>query len=105
MKPDLDAIRARCEAATPGPWSCKQYHSPHDGSLIQYQAYKGETETIADITLTSDAEFVANARTDIPALLAYIDELEERCRAYEQMSYEIARSLDTWKQEEVPDED
>lgn len=40
----------------------------------------------------------------IMKLLAYIDELEERCRAYEQMRHEIARSLDTWKQEEVPDE-
>lgn len=42
---------------------------------------------------------------DVSALLRYIDELEERCRAYEQMRHEIARSLDTWKQEEVPDED
>ena len=41
---------------------------------------------------------------DVPTLLRYIDELEERCRAYEQMRHEIARSLDTWKQEEVPDE-
>ena len=46
-----------------------------------------------------------DARADVLTLLAYIDDLEERCRAYEQMSYEIARSLDTWKQEEVPDED
>lgn len=50
-------------------------------------------------------------RRDVPrnedalTLLAYVEELEERCRAYEQMRYEIARSLDTWKQEEVPDED
>jgi len=41
---------------------------------------------------------------DVPTLLRHIDELEERCRAYEQMRHEIARSLDTWKQEEVPDE-
>ena len=103
--PDLDAIRARCEAATPGPWAIERYSSPHDGFLIQYRAYKGETETVADIPLTSDAELIAAARTDIPALLRYIDDLEERCRAYEQMRHEIARSLDTWKQEEVPDED
>jgi hypothetical protein len=45
---DLAAIRARCDAATPGPWTC------------------------------DDGDFVAHARTDIPALLAYIDELEGR---------------------------
>ena len=76
MKPDLDAIRARCEAATPGPWAIERYSSPHDGFLIQYRAHKGETETVADIPLTSDAELIVAARTDIPALLAYIDELE-----------------------------
>jgi hypothetical protein len=41
---DLAAIRARCDAATPGPWTC---------------------------------DFIAHARTDIPALLAYVHDLEQ----------------------------
>lgn len=71
-RPDLDAIRARCEAT---------------------QVIFERSSVVAPCVYD-----------DIPALLAYIDELEERCRAYEQMRHEIARSLDTWKQKEVPDE-
>ena len=81
-RPDLDAIRARCDSTLRA--ECIDVHSTAHGYRRRACHF---------------------ARTDIPALLAYIDDLEERCRAYEQMSYEIARSLDTWKQEEVPDED
>ena len=45
-----------------------------------------------------------DAREDVLALLAYVADLEERCRAYESMRSDIARALDTWKQEEVNDE-
>lgn len=45
-----------------------------------------------------------DAREDVLALLAYVADLEERCRAYEAMRSDIARALDTWKQEEVNDE-
>ena len=44
------------------------------------------------------------ANEDALALLAYVADLEERCRAYEAMRSDIARALDTWKQEEVNDE-
>lgn len=126
MKPDLDAIRARCEAATRGPWSVSTLTFPNGNTVVesiagvsepQWSDYgDGDGEWFTDrLTLVEtdaghygptmpDAQFIAAARTDIPALLAYIEELEDRCRAYEQMRHEIARSLDTWKQEEVPDE-
>ena len=85
MKPDLDAIRARCDAATPGPWhvdgstydeDCYEHLAPYglagpDDRLL-WSCGGGEYAHPDMAT----AQFIAAARTDIPALLAYIDELE-----------------------------
>ena len=73
-RPDLDAIRARCDAATPGPWRLKglEIHGdskPGRCGLLIYDEGGHDKK---------DARFIAHARTDIPALLAYIDELEAR---------------------------
>lgn len=78
-RPDLDVIRARCEAAAPAPWvrdeleilSYGDAASNRRGMVIYDEGGHGEEE----------AEFIAHARTDIPALLAYIDELES-CTAF-----------------------
>jgi len=78
---ELAAIEARCNAATPGPWN-RAYHgnmiiveSPNSivvnaddkefGTGLQYGGIKGET----------DGDFIANSRTDVPALLAEVRRL------------------------------
>lgn len=107
MTPPLDvaAIRARLEAATPGPWAIPnanvfrviapdaEHHNPKQGRTPPYP-----WRIVADMgdegTAAADATFIAYARTDIPALLdalaerdARIAELEaakwrcEECRA------------------------
>ena len=53
------AIRARCEAATPGPW--ERYFVLHESH--------------------PNAEFIVHARQDIPALLAALDEAEAENKA------------------------
>lgn len=74
---DLDAIRARADAATRGPWyhgghrdMKRQMYEPHE--LIVSTAYpliefepSGQGE--------ADARFVAHARADVPALVAALD--------------------------------
>ena len=100
-RPDLDAIRARCDAATPGPWTYDETGYVDIG-LPRSRSIAIGIEN--DATAKSDGDFIAHARTDIPALLAYVADLEERCRAHEAMRSDIARALDTWKQEEVNDE-
>jgi hypothetical protein len=99
-RPDLDAIRARCDAATRGPWSVSTLTYPNGTTVVesiigvsepQWSDYgEGEGEWYTDrLTLVEtdagvygptmpDAQFIAYARTDIPALLAYIEELEGR---------------------------
>lgn len=68
----IEAIRARADAATPGPWEC----SIGDGQMV----YVGAPEPL-DVHVCStdlagidfaveDAEFIAHAREDVPWLLA-----------------------------------
>jgi len=75
---DLDAIRARAEAATDGPW--ERYG---DGSHEVYCAANFEDTAYEppDVTYGSDrpadAEFIAHARTDVPALIAEVERLRK----------------------------
>jgi hypothetical protein len=74
----LEQIRARAEAATPGPWEfdsyCRVICNPdvfcddeHDGVNLAYvPAWNGDT---ACQPHSDNAEFIANARADIPYLL------------------------------------
>jgi hypothetical protein len=69
----LDAITARCEAATPGPWKVVE------GKSFGVQS---ENKNIANCFRAENEQFIAHARQDIPALLAEVERLrEERDRA------------------------
>jgi hypothetical protein len=86
-RPDIEAIRARCEAATPGPWkvqdqdgwywSVVKADEEDDGwmpdAIFDDGSAAGE---YAPRCKPHDRDFLVSARTDIPALLAYIEELE-----------------------------
>lgn len=79
MALDLEAVRARCDAATEGPWDST------DGTCVTAEAfYEDGGETIdlflAKHALPEDVAFVACARMDVPALVAEV----ERLRALEQ---------------------
>jgi hypothetical protein len=72
---DLDAIKARAEVATPGPWE-------EDGSeiyVVGSRAWVAESCHLAEYGVTAhgdlDAEFIAHARTDVPALVAEVERL------------------------------
>jgi len=64
---DLQAIRARVEAATPAPWTA------HDDGLV-WPDRMGDP--VSGSEQLADAEFIAAARSDIPALLAALDEAQ-----------------------------
>ena len=92
---DLEAIKAREKAASPGPWECE----PRDcGFSPDYGGKKVAQDTAlawgddnhlqahlsgpkepwgrGDFTVR-DAWFIANARQDIPALIAEVERLRE----------------------------
>ena len=71
-----EAIRARAEAATPGPWEFTDtfgvMHKYADG-----EPFRGPSLVVRDEHLYHlNGEFIANARQDIPDLLARVAELE-----------------------------
>jgi hypothetical protein len=73
---ELAALKARCEAATPGPW--KPYIEGRDHVSGSSFIMTGEGVTRGeDIELTGAAEadydFIAHARQDIPRLLEEVE--------------------------------
>lgn len=64
----LAEIKARCEAATAGPWCCEWTHLNLD---VGFCDDKWVNATLAD------GLFINHARNDIPALLAEVERLRE----------------------------
>jgi hypothetical protein len=65
---DLDAINARCKAATSLPWTSQPYDDLWEVTPVAGGQDYGVFEE-------ADAEFVAHAREDIPALIAEVERL------------------------------
>jgi hypothetical protein len=63
---ELGAIRKRAEAASSGPWEWDE-----KGDCIDAPGF----EVCVDL-MGYDAEFIANARQDVPALLAEVERLQ-----------------------------
>lgn len=84
---DLDAIEARLAAATPGPWFYDEYDYINT-SLIdeetgqEYHQYLAQTANDMDYSrehnVKADGEFIANAPTDIAALVKEVYRLREK---------------------------
>ena len=84
---ELREIEARTNAATPGPWKATPHGSNvfvlWDGDKVRLN---GRICTVDDVVQSSftDAEFVAHARTDVPALLSEVRRLREDLAEYQQ---------------------
>lgn len=74
----LSEIRARCDAATPGPWQ----HESDYGAYIR----DANGANVCLLYHSEDAAFIAHAREDIPYLLTEVERLsgdyDEANRAY-----------------------
>lgn len=74
--PDLAAIEARAAAATRGPWHADHEFGYVDAPVLMRGAIVCSLDSdLCDDTDGADAEFIAHAREDIPALLAHITAL------------------------------
>ena len=85
---DVAAVRERVEAATEGPWDLHMVQ-PDMGGRHQYGlrgAVPGPRGAVIGGSfraMGADAEFIAHARTDIPLLLAALDEARAMVADYE----------------------
>lgn len=84
---EVAAIRAKADAATPGPWSVRHYGSndecvrtAHGDPIAWCKANVSNAER--------DAAFIASARIDVPALC---DEVERQRARADKAEAELAR--------------
>jgi len=106
---ELAVIKARTEAATPGPWAVpvanvfrviapeEEHHNPPHGLTPPYPWHIVCKMSDFDGEAT-DAEFIAHARTDVPALVAEVERLWE---ALNQSAHVIAFDDDGWSIEHL----
>lgn len=90
MELDLDAIEARANAATEGPWWRREGHAEIDGQnyaevlipgRVECGSYcYGGTSTIEGDRLDADLAFIAHARADVPDLVAEVRRLRAQVR-------------------------
>lgn len=81
MTLDLPAIRARAEAATPGPWTTNEYKGELfvvAGGVCLWDAHgdlRWGSYVSEGVRGDANAAFICHAREDIPALLAEVERL------------------------------
>lgn len=98
----LAEIKAREQAATPGPWSVdtnepfsRQINGVFADEQKRYVFYHDPDD---DNTVSkNDAAFIAKARTDIPALVAEVERLKKENTSQVEYINELADSIDNWR--------
>ena len=92
---ELQAIRERCEKATPGPWQwdINSYRGGFSGISsrkdveVLYPDHCNDGDDgaawFASFPSAQDADFIVQARADVPALLAEIDRLQKELKIYQ----------------------
>lgn len=103
---DLDAISRRCEAARKGPWEAyvcdygqrvnswnvEARDEPAFGCGLNGEAWDTNHDECGHPVLLADLDFIAHARTDVPALVAWIRAalpIITRVRRYHSPDYQI----------------
>lgn len=76
-RPDVEAIEGRAEAATDGPWASVDEWVSGIGADRTFTMIEAPSRYVSrDVSNGWDADFIAHAREDVPALIAYVRELE-----------------------------
>lgn len=104
MMKQYDEIEARCRTATPAPWSVKKKNGENsivdaDGLAIIEADYEhidfGKIECFTQIK-NNNAEFIAHAREDVPALLREIAVLNFALMGSVKLQGQYAELLNMW---------
>lgn len=81
MSDRLQEIRARLDAATPGPWEWREWSCGDEA--ITGPDNTGFVVNVDETTPHADADLIAHAPADIAWLLEKVEELTKRVRMYE----------------------
>lgn len=100
---ELQAIKARAEAATPGPWEVEKDSDIEDidfGPIVDWpwRIWGPDQAPLIDFSggcdvRSEDAEFIAHVRTDIPRLLLEIENLQAKNAKLDKQLGECRRKL------------
>jgi len=110
-QPDIEAIAARAAAATPGPWVVRERlrgkGAQTFGHVIILEDRSGYPGAVLEgMRANTDADFIAHAREDIPALIerlqavkAEAEELTDSLIAVNQQHAEAIIERDRWRED------
>jgi hypothetical protein len=97
---ELQAVRGRCAAATPGPWLAEPGASdpdaPHLHGKYTFVLCSGPLSlaTVWEHAPGGNGAFIAHARQDVPALLAEVERLRGALRSLEEAFRSVIRVVD-----------
>lgn len=89
---DLAAITARTNAASPGPWAARDLGGMQWS--ITPARMTDEYDNLGGIDSGDDAQFIAQARSDVPELIAEVRRLREVLTEVAKHQEDMADSLD-----------
>lgn len=75
---ELDAIQARADSATPGPWRARACGEIVAGRHVVATSDGGGGSVWVEWRSEEDKRFAAHARTDIPRLVAEVRRLKKK---------------------------
>ncbi len=91
---ELQAIKARCDAATPGPWE-----EVVESGFWWITGPEADTNYVVSTMNTDkeDVEFITHAREDVPVLVADVEELRQLLAAYREQAMAATAALNAEK--------
>lgn len=93
----LAEIRARCEAATAGPWVVETSYSDENVQAIRggrdMREVVVDTDDCSFPPMRADAAFIAHARQDIPDLLAEVAAIKEELATKARWAEQVERQF------------
>jgi hypothetical protein len=100
-KKERVAARARCEAATKGPWiaECRSIDNPGndpnwpDDDFLQFKLCGPAIVEGRGQFVGHDADFIAHARTDLPAALKALDKADSEIARLEATIAELEKRI------------
>lgn len=103
--PNIDAIQARADSATPGPWELDEYDQAERAWVIMNSGVGPYQHAVAAVSILwtrpraeANARFIAHARQDVDVLLAMVDRLElAQAQAIKHISH-VTRSRDAYRE-------
>ena len=86
-RPDIAAIRARLANATPGPWESREHKKQWHVTSVETEEHVALISHWTNDVDEADADLIANAPTDLAALIEEVERLRGLLREVSAATY------------------